>query len=258
MAQIAAATGVTVRTLHHYDEIGLLVPAARSQAEYRLYGADELRRLREILVWRRLGLSLAQIARLLDDPSTDREAVVEAQLSLVRARLTELRGLEAALEDAIAIGASRAADREERHMSSDTEIIDALGGFDPAAYEPEVVERWGDSDAYHQSSRRVATYTPEQWRQIRAAESAHVERLRALFDAGARPTDEEVVAAAEAWRQHVSRWFYECSAERQRALGELYVLDPRFRATYEGAEGERPGMAEWVRDAWAANADRLV
>ena len=73
----------------------------------------------------------------------------------------------------------------------------------------------------------------------------------------AEATDgEQAVALAEEWRAHISRWFYECPPEMLRGLGEMYVADPRFTVSYDGADGERAGFAAWVRDAWVARADR--
>jgi DNA-binding transcriptional MerR regulator len=248
VAEVADLTGVTVRTLHHYDRIGLLVPSARSEAEYRLYDATDIARLREILVWRRLGVSLAEIARLLDDPTGDRRAVLLAQRELVATRQRELAELADALDRALAGAAS-----EEDTMDRDQEIIDALDGFDPRDYEAEVEERWGDTDAYRESSRRTKQYGPEQWREIRAEAESIAGRLAELFTAGEASDGEAAMDAAEAHRAHITRWFYACSPQMHRGLGEMYVGDMRFTAHWD----ERaPGLAAWVRDAFAANAAR--
>lgn len=141
-------------------------------------------------------------------------------------------------------------------METDQEIVDALGGFDPADHADESRERWGDTTASRESARRTSRYTPDDWRRIRA-EAEHVtERLAELWQSGAPADGETAVALAEEWRAHVSRWFYECPPELLRGLGELYVADPRFTAHYEGADGRRAGFAAWVRDAWIARADR--
>ncbi|MCW2928859.1 MAG: MerR family transcriptional regulator [Thermoleophilia bacterium] len=253
VAQLAERSGVTVRTLHHYDSIGLLTPLARSEAEYRLYGAAQLERLRAILVWRRLGMSLAEIGALLDDPATDRRAVLTRQRALVGARQAELAELASALD--------RALDREHDHdttgarMAADEEIIAALGGFDPREHEDETKERWGDREEYGDSARRTSTYTPADWRAIRLEADGIHRALVLLWESGADPAGAAAIEQAEAWRAHVSRWYYECAPELLRGLGDMYVTDPRFAAYYEGAAGERAGLAAWVRDAWIARAD---
>jgi DNA-binding transcriptional MerR regulator len=245
VAQVAELTGVTVRTLHHYDRVGLLVPSARTEAEYRLYDAADITRLREILVWRRLDVPLAQIARLLDDPDVDRRAVLVAQRELVATRQAELGELAAALD--------RAIETEERDMGRDEEIIEALDGFDPRDYEAEVEQRWGDTEAYAESARRTKQYGPEQWREIRVEAEAIAARLADLFSAGEAADTDAAMDAAEAHREHITRRFYACSPEMHRGLGEMYVGDMRFTAHWD----ERaPGLAAWLRDAFAANAAR--
>ncbi|MBC7460975.1 MAG: TipAS antibiotic-recognition domain-containing protein [Thermoleophilia bacterium] len=111
------------------------------------------------------------------------------------------------------------------------------------------------TDARRPSSRRTATYTPEQWRTIQAESSVLTDRFAQLFDDGSDPASQAVLAASAAWRQHVDRWFYQLTPEVQRGLGELYVADPRFVAYYEGDETQRAGYALWMRDAFAAYAD---
>ncbi|MCW2920526.1 MAG: transcriptional regulator [Thermoleophilia bacterium] len=251
VAQVAKLAGITVRTLHHYDQIGLLAPSARSDAAYRLYSEADVTRLREILTWRRLDVPLAQIAQLLDDPAIDRDEVLRRQRSLVARRIDELRGLEAAIDRALDHTAETGAT-----MDTDQDIIDALGGFDPADHDAEARERWGDTDAFRESTRRTKEYTADDWRRSKVeAESIH-EALAALWQAGADPAGDEALAQAEAFRAHVTRWFYDCPPELLRGLGEMYVADPRFTATYDGPHGERAGFAAWVRDAWAARADQ--
>jgi DNA-binding transcriptional MerR regulator len=248
VAELAELAGVTVRTLHHYDQVGLLVPSTRSDAGYRLYSTDDLARLREILVWRRLDVPLAEIARLLDDPDADRVAVLRAQHALVRTRRRDLEKLERALAAAL--------DHETRSpdMSTDQDIIDALDGFDPADHDAEARERWGDTDAYRESARRTKDYHAEQWREIKDEAAEVATRLAELFAAGEAAAGVPAMDAAEAHRAHVTRWFYDCSPAIHRGLGAMYVADPRFADHWDD---RAPGLAAFARDAFAANADRL-
>lgn len=249
VAQVAQLTGITVRTLHHYDQIGLLTPSARTDAEYRLYSRADITRLREILVWRRLDVSLAQIGALLDDPDIDRRAVLEQQRVLVGARIDELAALATALDHALDTTGGT-------DMATDQQIIDALDGFDPADHAAETRERWGHTDVYRQSAARTKQYGPADWRTIRAEAHDITEQLAALWREGCPADDDRAVERAEAWRVHISRWFYDCPPEYLRGLGEMYVADPRFTASYDGADGVRAGFAAWIRDVWIARADR--
>jgi hypothetical protein len=124
-------------------------------------------------------------------------------------------------------------------------------GFDPSQYEDEARERWEHTDAYKESARRVASYGEEQWREIKA-QAHEIERVFAELKRFGQPADGEPArAAAEQDRLHIDHWFYPCSHELHRALGEMYAADPRFAANYEQVE---PGLADYVHDAIVASA----
>jgi DNA-binding transcriptional MerR regulator len=125
VGEVAELAGVTVRTLHHYDELGLLSPSGRSDAGYRLYSYDDLTRLREILIWRGLGFGLGEIAALLDDPGHDRLAALERQRELIEGERERLGALAAAVDAAIA------AHRNGTRLETTT----MFEGFDPSEYE---------------------------------------------------------------------------------------------------------------------------
>jgi hypothetical protein len=130
---------------------------------------------------------------------------------------------------------------------------DVWGDFRPEDYEAEAQERWGESDAYRQSQNRTKNYTKDDWLAIKREGEEITQGLAALLTAGVPATSVEAMDLAEEHRQHISRWYYDCSYEIHRGLGQMYVDDPRFTATYEAA-GQ--GLARYLRDAIIANADR--
>src|SRR6185312_3130281 len=198
VGQVADLAGVTVRTLHHYDELGLLSPSGRSDAGYRLYSYDDLARLREILIWRTLGFGLNEIASLLDDPGHDRLAALERQRELIEREIGRLGGLAAAVDAAI-----------EAHVNGTRlEETTMFEGFDPSEYEEEARERWGDTDAYKESARRAASYGEAEWAEIRG-EAEEIVRELIMLMRGGEPADGQAARAlAERHRRHISRWFY--------------------------------------------------
>ncbi len=242
VGQVSEMTGVTVRTLHHYDEIGLLVPGGRSESGYRLYSYEDLARLQEILVWRALGFSLSDIQAMLDDPTYDRIGALRRQRQLVEREAERLGSLRRALDDAIAA-------EEKGTTMPETTMFE---GFDPAEYEDEVRERWGHTEAYRESTRRAASYGDDDWRAIRAEWDAIVAELAAAQAAGEPADGERARQAAERHRRHISRWFYDCPPAMHRGLGRMSAEDPRFARTYDKVA---PGLAVYVRDAFAANAE---
>ena len=242
VSEVSELAGVTVRTLHHYDEIGLLRPSGRSDAGYRLYAHEDLERLQEILVWRQLGFGLQEIRELLDDPGHDRVTALRRQRALVERELERLSATAVAL-DAALTAAELGIGQEEKTM---------FDGFDPAQYEDEARERWGDTEAYRESARRTATYGDAEFVEIQAEAERVVADFATLMKAGEPADGERARAVAERHRQHIVRWFYPVSTQMHRNLAEMYVADPRFAAGYENVAD---GLASYVRDAVLANAD---
>jgi DNA-binding transcriptional MerR regulator len=247
VSQVARLTGISVRTLHHYDEIGLVRPSARSGAGYRLYAPADLERLQRVLFYRELSTSLADIARILDDPSVDVRAALREQRRALVDGIERSHALVAALDAAIA--------RMERGESMTTEktIESAFGEFDPAKYEDEARERWGGTPAYAESQRRTKSYTKEDWQRIRGEADGIYARLAELLAAGTPPTDVAAMDAAEDHRRHIERWFYPCPPAMHRGLGAMYVQDSRFLTTFDTI---REGLAAYACSAFDANASR--
>ncbi|MFI6578608.1 MerR family transcriptional regulator [Nocardiopsis sp. NPDC050513] len=247
VGEVARTSGQTVRTLHHYDRIGLLVPAERTASGYRSYGEADLERLRQILTYRELGFGLDEIAALLDDPEIDTRAHLARQHRLVTERIDRLRAVAHALEilmEADTVGLNLTP--EER--------LELFGDFDVDAHAAEAERRWGHTDAWTQSQRRVNRYTKQDWDRLNA-EAAPIHRDLAQAMADGVPADSPTAMdLAERHRAHITRWFYDCTPQVHRGLGQLYVDDARFTAT---VDAHREGLSGYLRDAFAANADRL-
>lgn len=246
VSDVSRLAGVSVRTLHHYDEIGLLSPSARSDAGYRLYGPEDLERLQEILLFRELEIPLPDIAVLLSGGAFDRRAALELQHEMLRHKAARTQALITSVERAIN------AERTGVRMTKD-EMFEVFGEFDPAEYEDEVKERWGESDAYKESAKRTARYTKADWERFKAESEEMGAQMIALFDEGASPDDPRAMDVAEQARLQIDRWFYPCSRQMHTNLAEMYIADPRFTATYEKM---RAGMAQWWHDAIVANEAR--
>ena len=242
VGEVSELSGVSVRTLHHYDELGLLSPSERSGAGYRLYAEGDLERLQELLGWRALGFSLAEIKELLDDPDHHRGRALRAQRELVDGELERLAAMARALDVALAAH-EKGAVRDMTHM---------FDGLHPADHDAEVRERWGDSEAFAESARRTAAYGEQEWSAIRTEWMAVGDELAELLRGGEPPDGPQARAAAERHRRHIARWFHPCEPDMHRRLAAMYVDDPRFAARYDAIE---PGLAVYTRDAIIASAD---
>jgi MerR family transcriptional regulator, thiopeptide resistance regulator len=245
VGEVAALAGVTVRTLHHYDRIGLLSPSGRTSAGYRQYSAADLDRLHRMLLYRELGFSLEEVAELLSG-DVDPAEHLRRQHRLLRDRLERTTAMVAAVEK----------EMEARSMGialSPEERFEVFGEHDPERYEAEVQQRWGDTDAYAQSKRRTAAYSKEDWVRIRAEGEELVARMAGALRAGVAPDSAAAMDLAEEHRQQITATYYDCPPEMHAALGRMYVEDARFTATYEQVA---PGLAQWVSTAVQTNAER--
>ena len=245
VGQVAASFGVTVRTLHHYDAQGLVVPSARTPAGYRLYTDDDLSRLATVVTYRRLGLPLAEVRALLDGEGTAEEHL-RRQRDAVVSRLGELEQLVTAIDRAL----ERAM---ERRPATTDELKELFGDGYSEEYQGEAQERWGETDAWKQSAARTKNYTKADFEKIKAEGDAVNAAFVAALRSGAPATSVEAMDAAEEHRAQIERWFYDLDHGFHRGLADMYVADPRFTKTYEDIE---PGLAAYVRDAIHANADR--
>ncbi|MER6535028.1 MerR family transcriptional regulator [Streptomyces sp. 900105755] len=246
VGQAAGFAGVTVRTLHHYDEIGLLVPGERSTAGHRRYGDADLDRLQKILFYRELGFPLEEVAALLDDPDADPRAQLRRQHDLLTARIEKLQQMAAAVEHAM----------EARRMGIDLtpeERFEVFGDKDPEQYAEEAEQRWGGTEAYAESQRRAARYTKADWQRMKAEADDWSARYAALVTAAEPPAGARAMDMAEEHRRHISAWFYDCPPEMHRCLAAMYVADERFKAFYDAMA---PGLAEHLKEAIEANAAR--
>jgi MerR family transcriptional regulator, thiopeptide resistance regulator len=242
---VAELTNVTIRTLHHYDAIGLVQPSHRTDAGYRLYDDADLERLQTVLFYRELGFSLDDIGTLMRDPGFDRGDALREQRKLLEAEADRYHRMIEAIDAAI--------DAHERGIPMENETMFEVFGEQQRAYQREAGERWGDTEAWAQSRRRTADYTEQDWLEVKTEQEAITLRIVEVFRSGAAPDAEEAMDAVDAHRQQISRRFYDCSHEMQVHLGDMYVADPRFTATYEGLA---EGLTVWVRDAIRANACR--
>jgi DNA-binding transcriptional MerR regulator len=243
---VARIAGVSIRALHHYDEIGLLVPQARSTSGYRLYGEDDLLRLQQILIGRELGLSLEDIRRSLDDPRFDRRNALLSQKEQLRVRVRQTEAMIRAVDAALAI-----LDRRTKGGSMD--IKELFDGFDPSEYEDEARERWGKTDAYKESMKRTKRYTPEDWKKIQAEQSSIYQDSVALMKAGGNPSDPKAMEIAERHRLSIDRWFYPCTHGMHEGLASLYESDSRFA---ENINKHGEGLTDFLVAAIRANAKR--
>jgi len=244
VSELAQLTGVSVRTLHYYDEIRLLVPRARTDAGYRLYDGDDLLRLQQIMIGREQGLALEEIRRSLDDPNFDAKRALLAQRQQLQQRAQETSRMIRAIDAALSLL------DDERQEPDMTQLFD---GFDPTRHEAEARARWGETDAYKESAQRTKRYSTDDWRQIKEEQAAIYGAAFTLLQAGTEPQAPEAMDVAERHRLAIDRWFYPCSVALHAGLADLYDADSRFA---ENIDRFGAGLTPFLAAAIRANARR--
>ncbi len=227
---VARLAGVSVRTLHYYDEVGLLTPHGRSAAGYRIYSEDDLLRLQQIVIRRELGFPLEEIRAALDDPGHDPKAALLAQKAELERRAERTRTMLQAIDSALSVLEGHA---QRGYVMSTTDMKRLFDGFDPSAHEEEAAHRWGSTEAFAIAKARTARYTESDWKTIKAEQAAVYADLAAAKAAGRDPSEASVAALVERHRVVIDRWFYPCDAAMHRQLADLYEGDPRFAANID-------------------------
>jgi DNA-binding transcriptional MerR regulator len=223
----AELAGVSVRTLHHYDEIGLVRPSSRSPAGYRLYSDEDLRLLHRVVFYRELGLELTEIGDIVNDPGHTDTDHLHRQRELITERITRFTAMLTVIDEELA--ARRAAHAEDARQN------------------------WGDTKEFAQRQQRTARYTQQDWEKLRA-ELAEINRgLAEAMLAGVPATDPRAMDLAEQHRMHTDRWFHDCDHNTHRGLAEHYRANERHGMNYDDMV---PGLSQYVHDAIVANAER--
>ena len=228
--QVSELTHISIRTLHHYDAIGLLKPTEITESGYRLYDDAALGRLQTILLFRELQFSLKEIKEILDDPEFDRKVALASQITLLKLqkkRLDKLIGLAETMYE-----------KEENTMD-----FNVFSDYEIQQYKEEVKERWQETKEYREYERRN--------RSKQKSSDASQQMMELFAKLGALrhldPANQQVQGKVKQLQQLITDNFYTCNHEVLYGLGQMYVGDERFKQNIDSAGGE--GTAEFVREA---------
>lgn len=229
---VSKLTGVSVRTLHYYDAIGLLTPTKVTDAGYRMYDDTALSRLQSILLFRELQFPLREIKEFLDSPDFNQEETIAQQIKLLELQYKH-------------IGELISFAREIQTKGVKTMNFEVFDANEIEQYKAEVKSKWGNSKAYQEYEQRVVSHSEHN-------DSKFVNEIMSLFtDLGAMkqlpPTDKAVQEKIAALQAYINENFYTCSNDILKELGEMYVCDDRFKKNIDRFGGE--GTAKFVREA---------
>ncbi|WP_255364986.1 MerR family transcriptional regulator [Cellulosimicrobium sp. I38E] len=239
----ARAVGVTVRTLHHWDAVGLVRPSERTAAGYRLYSPSDVARLRRVVAYRELDVSLEDIPELLDAPGDDAVDALRRHRTLLGERIARMERTAQALDRLVEA-------RERGLLLTPAEQVALFGATWDPAWPAEARERWGDTPQWAQYAERSADRSLDDWRDLADGVAALEADLAAACREGAAPSSPRGIALAERHRASIGAHF-DCTPARHVCLARRFVEDDGFRAHYDGLA---PGLAAWLRAAVEANA----
>ncbi|WP_433760463.1 MerR family transcriptional regulator [Nocardia sp. CA-135398] len=243
----AAQMGVTIRTLHHWDAIGLVCPTERTDAGYRLYTSADLARIHRVLIYRELGVPLDEIKTVLDAPATDATSSLRRQRDELRERAARLQQMADGMDRMIEARASGI-------LLSAEEQIEIFGEHWQPNWTAEAHERWGDTAQWAQYAERAAQRTAEDWQQIAATVDALNTDLAAAYRAGVLPGSAEANTLAERHRASIDTYF-DCPPAMHLCIARTYLTTPDHTTFYNTLA---PGLTPWLSAIIHANAEATM
>lgn len=227
----AEFTGVSVRTLHYYDEIELLKPAfVDEHTGYRFYDENSLIRMQEILFYRELVFSLKSIGEILSSPNYDKEKALDEQKKLLILKKERLERLISAIDEA----------------TKGENIMNAFDNSDFENYKQEVKERWGNTDAYKEHTEKIKGYSKDKWNNLGTEMDDILEDFANCMKNGAEPYSKESQNLVKKLQSHITDNYYTCTNEILSGLGQMYVFDERFK---NNIDKHANGTAKFVSEA---------
>ncbi|MBS7007903.1 MerR family transcriptional regulator [Anaerostipes sp.] len=230
--EVSRLTGVSVRTLHYYDEIGLLCPDSISEAGYRLYGAPALERLQNILLFRELEFSLKDIRQILDRPDFDRQKALDQQIQLLRLKKERLDQLID-----FALGIQKLGVKPLNYQAFDKKTLES--------YKAEAKKSWGTTEAFREYEQKTQDCTEEDWKIMNTKFMSNFAEFGRLKEKD--PSSEPVQSQVKALKQSITDHYYTCTDEILASLGEMYTADDRMKESLDCAGGQ--GTAQFTAEA---------
>ncbi|MES2626384.1 MAG: MerR family transcriptional regulator [Pseudomonadota bacterium] len=249
IGEVAKLAKLTVRMLRHYDEIGLLVPSGRTEAGYRLYSPADLQRLQQIMFYRMLNFPLEAIATFMTATDFDEHGALLQQRALMQQKAGELRAILQLIDDAIT---RHEISEKENDTMNTTELFDVFPDMQQEHLD-EAKERWGSSEAWQQSTQRMKRYSKNDLERMKTEMNEVGAKLEQVYQAGHAPDSAPALAAVDAARLHIHKWFYDCTRQFHVNLTAMTSTDERF---VKNIDRNCAGLASYIHEAAKANLAR--
>ena len=231
--EFADFTGVSVRTLHYYDEIGLLMPAFVDKTTgYRFYDENSFLRMQEILFYRELDFSLKSIGEILSSPNYDKSKALTEQKQLLTLKKERLERLISAIDGAM----------------KGENVMKAFDNSEFEKYKAEAREKWGSTDAYKQHEEKTGKYSKQKWDGLAADMDMIMAEFSLCMKNGEAPASEQAQHLVKMLQEHISANYYNCTDQILAGLGQMYVADERFK---RNIDKHADGTAAFICEAIA-------
>ena len=232
--EFAQFTGVSVRTLHYYDEIGLLMPAHVDRSTgYRYYDEESLLRMQEILFYRELDFSLKRIGQILSSPDHDKTKALQEQKALLTLKKERLERLIAAIDGA----------------AKGENVMAKFSHHDINKHKEEAKQRWGHTDAYKQHEEKTRNYSRQTWDDLAQGMDDIMAEFALCMKNGETPASAEAQHLVKSLQDHITAHYYNCTNQILAGLGQMYVADERFR---NNIDRHGDGTAAFICEAIAS------
>ena len=229
--EFADSTGVSVRTLHYYDEIGLLRPAYVDRATgYRFYDENSLLRMQEILFYRELDFSLKSIGEILSSPNYDKNKALNEQKQLLTLKKERLERLISAIDGAV----------------KGENVMTAFDNKEFEKYKAEAKEKWGQTQAYQQHTQKTKDYSKQKWNDLAAGMDQIMGEFALCLRSGETPDSIQAQNLVKKLQDHITQNYYQCTNQILAGLGQMYVADERFK---NNIDQHGDGTAAFVSEA---------
>ena len=231
--EFADLTGVSVRTLHYYDEIGLLPPAFVDRSTgYRYYDEEALLRMQEILFYRELDFPLKRIGQFLSSPDYDKHQALQSQKHLLTLKKERLERLICAIDGAM----------------KGENVMNAFDNSEFKKHQAEAKEKWGSTEAYRQHTEKTAGYSEEQWDALAGGMDAIMGNFALCMKNGNAPGSDEAQTLVKRLQDHITENYYQCTPQILSGLGQMYVADERFQRNIDRhADGTAAFICEAIQ-----------
>jgi len=227
--EVAKLAGISIRTLHYYDEIGLLKPTHKTNSKYRLYSAKDLEKLWQILFFKELDFPLSQIREIINNPKFDKNQALKSHKKLLLEKRKRIDNIITSIDETIMKG-------------FEMNMIKTFSNENYEKYKEEAIQKYGDTAK--QSYNRTSKYSKEQWKLIQEEAKNIYTGLALNMDK--RASDETVQQLISQWKNHITKYYYDCTLEIFKDLGQLYVDDERFT---KNIDKTKEGLASFMKEA---------